>query len=263
MATRIYYFTATGNSLALARKMLVGLPDAELVSIPKAMRSGSFECDAEVVGFVYPLYYWGLPAIVREFATKIRLSKVEYAFSFITSGGPSPGFAAQQLNKLLAAQNVSVNAFHARSVANYIAMYNIASDSKREKILIAARKKALVVAAQVNNRLVQPPKAGVFGALIGLLVEPLLYNRWLKNVRLKDKRFCVDSGCVNCGLCARICPVDNIVMQDKPQWQNHCEECLACIHWCPTRAIQIGNKTRTRARYHNPDITINDMLAAK
>ena len=263
MATRIYYFTATGNSLALARKLLIGLPDAELVSIPHAMSGGSLVCDAEVVGFVYPLFYWGLPAIVREFAKKILLSKVQYAFSFVTSGGPSPGFAAQQLNQLLATQNVSVNAFHARSVANYIALYNIPGDSKREETLVAAAKKTLVVAAQVNNRLLQPPKSGIFGALVGMLVEPLLYNRWLKNVHTKAKLFYVDSNCVNCGLCARICPVDNIVIADKPQWQNRCEECLACIHWCPTRAIQIGNKTRSRARYHNPDITVNDMLAAK
>ncbi|MDP3105796.1 MAG: hypothetical protein Q8M95_14450 [Candidatus Methanoperedens sp.] len=53
----------------------------------------------------------------------------------------------------------------------------------------------------------------------------------------------------------------NVEIKDgKPAWQNHCEQCLACLQWCPKKAIQYGKKTGGYERYHNPEIQINDML---
>ena len=59
----------------------------------------------------------------------------------------------------------------------------------------------------------------------------------------------------------KICPVNNITMNDsKPFWQHNCEQCYACIQWCPRQAIQINKKTASRERYHHPEITLKDML---
>jgi len=46
---------------------------------------------------------------------------------------------------------------------------------------------------------------------------------------------------------------------EKPSWKHHCELCLACLHFCPVAAIQMGPKTATRGRYKNPSVTIADM----
>ena len=49
----------------------------------------------------------------------------------------------------------------------------------------------------------------------------------------------------------------------KPVWKHHCELCCACIHLCPVEAIQYGHKTKTRGRYHHPDLKIADMKAQR
>ncbi|HPT69609.1 MAG TPA: hypothetical protein PKW50_05625, partial [Syntrophomonas sp.] len=58
-----------------------------------------------------------------------------------------------------------------------------------------------------------------------------------------------------------VCPSNNIVMEDnKLVWQNHCEQCLACIEWCPQEALQYGKKTPAYKRYHHPEIKVRDLL---
>jgi MinD superfamily P-loop ATPase len=58
-----------------------------------------------------------------------------------------------------------------------------------------------------------------------------------------------------------VCQVENIEMKDgKPTWLHHCEQCLACLQWCPQEAIQVGRKTEGRKRYHHPEITASDLM---
>jgi MinD superfamily P-loop ATPase len=56
--------------------------------------------------------------------------------------------------------------------------------------------------------------------------------------------------------------MNNIILSNNyPIWHHNCEQCLACFHWCPKEAIQYGEKTAERARYHHPDIKLTDIIA--
>jgi MinD superfamily P-loop ATPase len=71
----------------------------------------------------------------------------------------------------------------------------------------------------------------------------------------------VGESCNGCELCRKVCQVDNIRIEDgRPVWQHHCEQCLACIQWCPQEAIQVGTKTIGRTRYHHPEIKATDLM---
>ncbi|KKN39208.1 hypothetical protein LCGC14_0745920, partial [marine sediment metagenome] len=73
-----------------------------------------------------------------------------------------------------------------------------------------------------------------------------------------------DDNCTNCGICKDVCPVNNIILIDgRPQWQHRCQQCLACINFCPEKSIQFGSQTLKTQRYHNPEITIKDIKAQK
>lgn len=77
-----------------------------------------------------------------------------------------------------------------------------------------------------------------------------------------DKPFFADAKCTSCGICEKICPAQNIkLVSGKPVWQHRCEQCFACIQWCPDEAIQYGKGTAKKKRYHHPEITLKEMLA--
>lgn len=76
----ILYFTATGNSLAVAKKI-----GGNLVSIPQAIRNGQYEFEAEVIGFVFPAYCNYPPKTVRDFLSRANL-RADYMFAVATYG---------------------------------------------------------------------------------------------------------------------------------------------------------------------------------
>jgi ferredoxin len=81
------------------------------------------------------------------------------------------------------------------------------------------------------------------------------------NTETLDNNFFVESQCTGCGQCEKICPVQNIKCVDnRPVWQHHCEQCVACINWCPQKAIQYGANTKERRRYHNPEIKMSELM---
>ncbi len=83
----IYYFTGTGNSLYVAKKLQKELPDSNLISIMSCLSIKKFKSEARIIGFVFPIYMTSLPKPVREFIRKIEIDSAEYFFSITTSEG--------------------------------------------------------------------------------------------------------------------------------------------------------------------------------
>ena len=69
--------------------------------------------------------------------------------------------------------------------------------------------------------------------------------------RMNIKGFHIkETKCVSCGKCVELCPLNNITLIDgKPVWGNHCTHCMACLHRCPTEAIEYKKKTQSKPRY--------------
>ncbi|MCL2678499.1 MAG: EFR1 family ferrodoxin, partial [Clostridiales bacterium] len=91
---------------------------------------------------------------------------------------------------------------------------------------------------------------------------PLTAKSLYKNIEKLDAGFAAGGGCTGCGLCQKICPVKNIRLENgRPKWLGQCERCVACISWCPSKAIDYGSKTQERRRYRNPRVKAEDLAS--
>ncbi len=61
----VFYFTATGNSLYVAKQL-----DQNLVSIPQAIHAEDLHFQDEAIGIVCPVFGHEVPPMVKEFMRK-------------------------------------------------------------------------------------------------------------------------------------------------------------------------------------------------
>jgi ferredoxin len=259
MKTLLYYFTGTGNSLAVAEGLCKRLGDCELVPIATAVKaSGLISPAADRVGIIAPVYFSGLPSIVAEFGRRLDLSKVPYSFTVMTLGGSGGSAALYQLDQILEegpGRKGPDAGFTVRMPGNYIMMYGAANENRITRILAESNRRIEEIASMVESGVRKRPSTPLFGSL----VHRMVYPRFIAGVHHADRKFTVDERCTSCGTCVKVCPVENVqLLEGRPVWLHHCEQCMACIQFCPTAAIQAGKKTEKRGRYHHPGVTIEN-----
>ena len=258
MKTIIYYFTGTGNSLAAARQIAAVLGDCELVRVSSLQKTQEdIVPQAERVGIICPVYFSGLPLVVAGFARHLDLSRSQYTFSVVTYGGSGGSSALGLLDSILRMRNRGLDAgFMVKMPGNYILMYSSPGGRKRENMLAMADTQIVNIAGAIGSC----EKRKLPSSILANLVHSLAYPRFASHVHDDDRKFTVSETCTSCGICAAICPVENIdLVEGKPVWKHHCELCCGCIHLCPVGAIQAGSGTVTRQRYRNPSVSIQDL----
>ena len=257
MNTTLFYFTGTGNTLAIARGLARELGGAQLVSIPAALKT-SPATESERVGILFPVYMFGLPVIVAEFCRRLDAGRATYLFGLANYGG-IPGDALGQMKGIFAGRNMSLAAGYGVAMpGNYTPLYGALPEAKQKMMFEAAAVEVKRIAGRIlaedRETLVRS------GFLINALMHGVFYRLNAKKIRRMDARFRVTSACTKCGICRRVCPAENIELEDgRPVWRHHCEQCMACLQWCPVEAIQFGRITEGRRRYRHPDATVKDL----
>jgi ferredoxin len=257
LKTALCYFTGTGNTLAVAKELAAGLEDAELLSIAR-MDGYDVLGETEAIGVLSPVYVWGLPRRVVRFLRALQAPADAYLFSVVTCGG-TPGPAHVQAEQLLKRRGLALSAaWGVQMPSNYIVFVGAEPRERQAQHFAAAAAKIAEIAADGQARKTQPIERPALGKHLMLR---LLYNLSMPMFPQLDRLYHVDDSCQGCGTCARICPVGNIQLVDeRPRWRHRCEQCLACLQWCPQQAIQLGIHTADRERYHHPQIRVEDLM---
>jgi len=254
LKNKIFYFTGTGNSLMVARAIGKALGDTEVSSVTTIHEEqGSYD----IVGFVFPVYWGGLPQKLLTSISLLDYIKTDYIFAVETHAG-GPGRALPQLKEELQRIGLDLSAgFLLRMPSNYIVGYVAPSEHSIQRNLENADEAIREFVELIRNKSIILPSY-IFSSFSGMHTS---YTQFLARVSRSDESFWVDANCTACEICARVCPVHNIEMkEDRPAWLHNCELCLACINWCPESAIQYGSGTETRGRYTNPRVTTQDMM---
>jgi len=242
----IYYFSGTGNSLWTALNLQKALKDCDVVLMrtsperPSAVRS---------MGFVFPCYFGGVPHIVLEFLENLDFGEQEDTYYYVViTYGLMLGSALGQTSEALKKRGINLGyAASLRSFANYVIGYDmsikVAEKTAQTKMELSEIMPHII--SHDSERIKKPSTLD------------LAYNRiFLKDPSNKDRGYLVSGSCDGCGICMKVCPTQNILLEEsKPRWLHHCQQCLACLQWCPKRSIDYGEKTRRRGRYTHPEIT--------
>ena len=247
--SRIFCFSGTGNSLYAAKRLSAGLGCIPPEQITDAAPEGAAGGAGEAVGFVFPSYYGNLPRAVRAFINKLEIMPETYIFAVVTMGAVGQG-SIGAADKALKAKGLRLNyGKGVRMPANYVISYNPADGNKQDALLDKTDGRLGAIANEISAR-VQSVSS-----------MPITADNLYKDIEKLDAAFTSGGDCKGCGLCEKICPVRNIGMKNgKPEWRGRCERCMACISWCPSKAIDFGDKTRDRRRYRNPRITAEEMV---
>lgn len=251
----IFFFSGTGNSEYTAKKIAAVSGD-RVVSIGESVKAGNFwfePGDGEQVGFVFPVYFYGVPTIVLDFIERLDLQGCDnnYIFAVCCSGGDAAG-TLSMFRKALRRRGIGLDAaFEVTMPDNYILMFDLLPPpDKAVRLLREAETTVAGIASDVTAR----KKITVERSLVRSLKTRLSYG--LYKYDRSTRPFHVTEECSGCGLCARLCPCSTIEMKDKrPVWkEGRCTQCLSCLHRCPRVAVQYGKKTQNRGRYVNPDL---------
>jgi NAD-dependent dihydropyrimidine dehydrogenase PreA subunit/flavodoxin len=260
----IFYFSATGNT-RWAAIQLAKATGERLVFIADAVAEEEYTytiTEGERIGFVFPVHGWRPPKLVRGFVEKLHITSTTspYCYALCTAGddiGLTIDYLNNSihLNKKLAAAGINevVSAFSLIMPESYVGLPFMDVDTKdneQQKKTEAANKLQHICKDVVEYR------KGVFlldnsrwprinSNIIGAFFEKYL---------ITDKPFhVVEDRCVKCGICANVCPVNDIIggHGKKPEWKHNgsCLTCFNCYHHCPHHAIEYGSRTKHKGQY--------------
>lgn len=245
----IFYFSGTGNSEYIAN-ILAERTHEEAINIADCVKKSKdvFKLKkGERLGFVYPVYCWGLPEIVEKFVknTRFEFYGKHYTYSVATCG-VATGRADEDLADILEKKKIPMHAtFAIKMVDNYTPVFYVGNKEKNQKVNDKAEETIKDMLFMVGAKV-----GGYYNKRRGVWPVSRLVHKSYNIVRL-TKPFEVSNSCIGCGKCADNCPTGTIAMKDgKPVWTNRrCTMCLACLHRCPENAISYGFTTKKKGQY--------------
>ncbi|OCA98678.1 EFR1 family ferrodoxin [Clostridium beijerinckii] len=242
---KVLYFTATGNNLYVAKQF-----GEEYYSIPKLLKEGQFDFEDEKIGIVFPVYSFGVAKIIEEFLNKAVLNS-SYVFA-IASYGSFSGATTRHLLKIGKRNGIEFSYINEICmVNNYIPDYDMDKQVKEQhKKNIDGNLKRIVEEVKEGKKYIN--KHSIVRELARLLAKKVHDKPFEKN-------FTVDSNCNSCGICEKVCPVENIKVDKIPLFMSNCQQCLACVHHCPKRAISIRNE-KSKARFINQNVSLKEII---
>lgn len=236
------YFSGTGNTRFCVTRFLEKCNNGNAYPIEDKAAVNALSEDNDIV-LGYPVYYSGIPKIVRDFIeSNAELWHDKNVFIIATMGlfsGDGAGVSARILKKHGAKITGGLHVKMPDCIGD-VKLLKKPHEENREIVKLAAQKLAEAAERLRNGK---PPRDGlnIFNHIAGLLGQRLWFygktKNYTKNPKIDSKK------CVGCGACVRLCPMRNIELRDRKAVSgNRCTMCYRCFSNCPRQAITIVGK---------------------
>lgn len=254
----IYYFSGTGNSLWAAAELgkILNMPVEPLIRYRKT----KLICQDSVLGFVFPTYMQDIPWIVKEILMKSEFERDSDVFLVMTSNNGKSGRAFRSVDEALCTQGSRLSAgFNLQMPGNCL----VSSEEENAARLRKAPALLERIGREIRKKTCNYQSTGK-KAERGFVEKSFFYGTHSLKRLTYMKNFEITEECNGCGLCVKVCPMDNIsIRNQKVLHGEQCAACYACLHWCPQNATRLKVPgLRNRPQYHHPQVTLNEIRKA-
>ena len=230
-----FYFSGTGNSKWVAES-LAGLLHDKTADILDSISNGEiiekFSAGIQeegFLGFVFPVYAWGVPEVVADFAKKLKKSFGKWknigdtadkpegkTFTFaVATCGEEAGYALKNFSKIIPLKS----SYSLVMPNNYV----VGSDLEDEETVVSMLKQAQKDISLMAEELIAKKEVYRVHEGSGAGLKSRLVNFGFNKFARSTKSFYTTDACTGCGLCAKNCPARTITMENnRPVWGEHC-----------------------------------------
>ncbi len=249
----LFYFTATGNSLYVAKQL-----DEQCISIAQAIHDENHVNKADKIGVVCPIFGHEMPDLVKEFLIDSKF-ETEYFYLILTYGNYHGG-ASKLAKEFLESHGITPSYIQCvLMVDNYLPAFDMEEQKKIDK-KVDEKIKEIVKDIQDRRIFISPVTDQ----------DRNIHKEYLKRRSKMPSNIFLDlyeinDKCIGCGICKKICPKKCFTLEgQKSVWNPEgCISCMACIHACPMMAIQLKIPEKNKkARYRNENISICEIIDA-
>lgn len=253
----IFYFSATGNSLYVARQL-----DDNIISIPQELNKKNRHYKDERIGIVCPLFEFDIPELVKRF---IRGSEFETDYFYIiVTYGCHDGAVANRVQT-----NLKYDGKQAEYITSIKMVDNalLVFDMKKEKEIEHTKnieENLAIIKEDVKNKKHMIQEA---------LKEESEFSK--DYFAQKEKMgpmyifplYDVNENCVGCGTCSKVCPMGCIQIENKKPVYDYtnCANCMACAQHCPAKAIKFAapmKEVNSEERYRHSKVSLAEIIAS-